>query len=99
MRKKEGLRTRLVNSMRMTGGYNYFIITESNEHTIYYHLLVGFAIELDDVSYEVSENVGDDHLALIICFNPVSNASNLTIAQGREVNIVAETQDGEAIGI
>ena len=74
------------------------VVTKSNEHTIY-HLLVVFAIQLDDVSYEVSENIGDAHLALIVCFVPVTNTSNLTIAQGREVNIVAETQDGKAIGI
>lgn len=57
-----------------------------------------FAITLDDVAYGVSESTSDAHLALIVCFAPSTNATNLTISVGRAVIIVAETQDGEARG-
>ena len=55
-----------------------------------------FTIMLDDIAYEVSEDIGDAHLALIVCFTP--NATNVTFAGGRDVYIISETQDGEAIG-
>ena len=57
-----------------------------------------FAITLDDVVYEVSESSSDAHLALIVCFAPNTNATNVTISATRIVIIVAETQDGEARG-